>query len=202
MRWIRICALPAFVILWLLLITTGCVGQFQDFKISNMSINVLAPSTGKVDLDTALAAATERIHETLPQAYFSGMVFSSPCPSLSSLRGKLVLIFQEQRSALFQTRTLEGVATIDTVKSSMDLSFQDQSNYYPRVLQRTFVGGDSFRKLAGIAYSHIRDLGFEDCDVTLTQMDDSWDVRCGPLDNFVQKCRFTIANGIVGDKPK
>lgn len=130
------------------------------------------------------------------------MVFSGKCQNLPHLRGKLVLIFEQVHPALFKQQVISGEASIDTVIQTMNLGFKDETDFYPLVRRGAFVGDSSFKKIAALAQRHITELGLSDCDVTITQLENSWDVRCGPLENFIQECRFEIINGEIREKRK
>jgi hypothetical protein len=76
----------------------------------------------------------------------------------------------------------------------MDLHYRDESDFYPLTQQETFAGDNAFKKIAALAHRHITESGLSDCDVTITQLENSWDVRCGALENFIQKCQFEITD--------
>lgn len=168
--------------------------------MTDVPVTVFEPGTQDVDLDTILEAAAQRIHEILPGAHFQSLVFSGRCQDLPHLRGKLVLIFVQVQAAIPRQRVVRATATVDTVRQTMSLHYVDESDHYPSTQRQTFGGDCSVKEIAAIAYRHITELGLPDCDVTLTQLDDSWDVRCGPLSNFTEKCWFAIANGEIQDK--
>jgi hypothetical protein len=181
---------------------TACAPKFQESTVTNIPVSILNPSTSEVDLDIALEVARKKIREVLPDAYFGGIIFSGKCQALPRLQGKLVLIFARVRPALFKQQVVSGVVSIDTVKQMMDLDYTDHSDYEWYDSPKIFVGDRSFKEIAALAHTHITKLGLYDCDVTLTQMDDSWDVRCGPLENFIQECRFEVINGKIPEKRK
>ncbi len=188
--------------LCLSLLVTGCAPQFQEVRVADVSVNVSSPGTQDINLDIALKVAGERIRGVLPAAYFRGMVFSGKWQDLPRLRGRLGLTFEQVRPGLFKHQVVRSEALIDTVRQTMNLYFTDDTEFYPNVRQATFVGHNSFKEIAALAYKRITELGLEDGDVTLTQMDNSWDVRCGALENFVQRCQFDIADGVIRDTPK
>lgn len=188
--------------LCLSVLLTACVPKFQESKVTNIPVDISNPSTPDVNLDIALEVTQKKIKAVLPDAYFGGMVFSGKCQGLPRLQGKLVLIFAQVRPAFFKQQVVSGVATIDTVKQMMDLNYTDHSDYEWYDSPKTFVGDASFKEIIALTYPHITELGLSECDVTMTQLENSWDVRCGPLENFVQQCRFEIANGKITEKTK
>ena len=189
---------------YLLLLLSACTYgfQFQDIKVTDVPINVLKPGTQEVNLDVVFTTVTQKVHETLPKAYFQGMVFSGKCQDLPRLQGKLVLVFTQVRTAIPKQQVVRATASVDTLRKTMNLYYEDVSNFYPSTKHRTFNGDRSIKELAAIAYRYITELGLCDGDVTLTQLNDSWDVRCGSLSDFVQKCRFEIENGKIRDSTR
>lgn len=181
---------------------TACAPKFPQVKVTDVPVNILNPSTQEVDLDIALEMGTRKIREVLPDAHFRGMVFSGKCQALPRLQGKLVLIFYQVRPALFKHQVVSGDASIDTVRQIMNLDFTDETEFYPLIRRELFIGDRSFKKIATLAHRHITELGLADCDVTITQLENAWDVRCGALGNFIQECRFEIINGEIRDKRK
>lgn len=195
-------ALPR--ILWgvglLCLLVTACASRFEETRVADIPVKILRTDIQEIDLDMALEAAKGKAREVLPEAYFQRLVFSGKCRDLPRFQGTLVLVFEQVSSTPFKRQVIIGIASIDTVRQTMNLHFWDESDYELHIPQRTFVGTREFTKIASLAHSYITELGLDDCDVTLTQMDNSWDVRCGPLGNFVQKCRFEIADGVIRPK--
>lgn len=188
--------------LCLFVLLTACAPKFQDAKVANIPVNIVRPGMQNIDLDIALDVARQSIRETLPAANFRGMVFSGKCQNLPRLEGKLVLIFEQVRPGLFKQQVIRGDALIDTAKQTMSLDFADETEFYPLVRKETFAGDSSFRGIAMLAHKYITELDLPDCDVTITQIGSTWDVRCGALENFIQKCRFEISNGAIHEKPK
>lgn len=188
----------------LLLLLSACTYgfQFQDVKVTDVPINVLNPGTQEVNVDVVFATVTQRVHETLPKAYFQGMVFSGRCQDLPRLQGKLILVFTQVRTAIPRQQVVRATASVDTLRQAMDLYYEDVSNFYPSTKRRTFSGDRPIKEIAAIAYQHITELGLCDGDVTLTQLNDSWEVRCGSLSDFVQKCRFEIEDGKIRDSTR
>jgi hypothetical protein len=194
-----------WVYIWILcfglyLSLTACAPKFPRVKVTDVPVSILNPSTQEVDLDIAFTIAIQKTQEMLPEAYFGGMVFSGRCQALPRLQGTLVLVFARVRSALFKQQIVSGVTSIDTVRQMMSLYYTDRSDYEWYDPPTTFPGNRSFREIATLAHRHITELGLSDCDITITQMDNSWDVRCGPLENFIQECRFEIINGEIHEK--
>lgn len=184
--------------LCVLLLLSACTARFQNIESKSIPVSVFRPGTEDVDIDIAFQRATQRVRDILPRAFFQGMVISGKCSRLPKLEGKLIFIYAQIDQTVLVRQVIRGSASIDTVRGIMDLSFGDVSQYYPSTDQVTFPGGQSIAEMAAIAHRYINEQELFDCDVTITQLDDnSWDVRCGPLGNFVQECRFGIVNGKI-----
>jgi len=190
--------------LCLLLLLSACTSSFQDVKVTDVPITVFEPGTQEeeVDVGVVFEAVTQRIHETLPEAYFQGMVFSGRCQDLPRLHGKLVLVFAHVQAGVPRQQVVKVTASVDTVRQTMDLYYEDVSIFYPSTKRQMFSGDYSIKEIAAVAHRRITELGLCDGDVTLTQLNDSWDVRCGSLSDFMQKCWFEIENGEIKDSPK
>jgi hypothetical protein len=186
-------ALGSTVLLTLLF---GCAPDFRDVKVTVVPISVSQSGRAEVDLDLVFATVDNEVRKVLPDAYFTGLVFSGKCDRLLALRGKLILTFL-QSSGLVMRQVIRSSVTVDTTLQVMSLEFHDVSDLYPTLTKYPFVGDSSVRSVVSLASSHISSLNLQDCDVTLTQQESGWDVRCGPLYNFVQKCRFKVLNGQI-----
>lgn len=197
-----ICRHIYYLGLCLLLVLTSCTSRFQDTKVTNMPVAVSKPGTQEVDLDVLYSAVTQKVHETLPEAYFQGLVFSARCQDLPRLQGKLVLIFAQVRAAILGQQVVRATASVDTAHQTTDISYRDVSDSYPSTSRQVFGGDRAIKAIVAIAHQHITRLPLSACDVTITQLDNSWDVRCGRLDDFAQKCRFKIVDGEIIDTPQ
>lgn len=188
----------AVVSMVVLILLAGCVSSFESTTVSAVPLAMSKPGQTAVDLDLVFAGVSAEVHKTLPAAYFTGLVFSGHCRDLSAFRGKLVLTFLETR--IFVGRqVIRSIVTVDTSLHSMSLEFDDVSDFYPNLAKYTFAGHNSIEAVASLASTHITSLNLPDCEVTLTQQETGWDVRCGPLHNFVQKCRFKVQDGQINE---
>lgn len=169
-------------------------------EIRSIPIQAFKPGTREVDVDKIFEVAAQEIHKTLPQAALQGMVFSGSCQALPRLDGALIFIFVEERGIILSRQVLRGTASVDTSSQTMDLSFWDVSDQHPSTDQSRFPGDRDVKEAAALAYQHIIQMGLCEGNITMTRLRDRWDVRCGPLENFIQKCRFEIINGLIKEK--
>jgi hypothetical protein len=167
--------------------------------VTDVPVAVFRENTLSVDIDIVFEAVTPYINKRLPEASFRGLIFSGKCQDLPQLRGTLVMVFVEKKNNLLGSQVTEATASIDTINQIMDIEYVDYSDLQISTQGRQFIGQDSFVRIAALAYQQITEQGLIDCDVTLTQRDESWDVRCGSLGNFIQKCRFDIQNDVIGN---
>jgi hypothetical protein len=184
---------------WLVLVV-ACSPSFREIQLTDVPVQALDSNTKSVNTDIVLTAVTQKVHETLPSAYYRGMVFAGRCEDLSQLRGKLVLIFLQTQWGFPKQRAFRAVASVDTIQQKMNLRYTDETNYYPATEQQTFAGDQSVKIIFALAHQHIAQQQIPDCDVTVTELDDVWHVRCGPLENFIKKCEFEITKeGIINE---
>lgn len=199
-----VCALGSLAILlsaYVLFILLGAyIGGFQDFEETDVPITISSPSSEPTDVDLVFQQATERIQRTLKGAYFQDMVYSGKCKDLPYLRGRLVFLFVEVNPRLLSQQILSGTASVDTFHKTMNLYFTDESNHYHSTERGLFPGHNGVEEIAQLAHQHITALNLCDGDVTITQLTERWDVRCGPLENFITKCNFEIIDGKIEDK--
>lgn len=181
----------AVVLLWLL---SACTPGFAKYVIRDVPVDVYDPGTQRVNLDRVYQSAQQQISTELPDAYFTGMIFSGKCRDLPGVQGKLVLIFLQVRPGVLRRQVLQGTASVDTIIGTMDVRFTDESSLYPVLQKEVFIGDVAFRDVARTAHGHLLERDVDDCNVTLTQQQKSWDVRCGRLGDFVQQCSFRITN--------
>ncbi len=187
----------AVVLFWLL---SACTPEFAKFVIRDIPVDVYDPGTQRVNFDRVYQSAQQQVSAKLPNAYFAGMVFSGKCRDLPQLEGELALIFLQVRPGILQHQVLQAIALIDTISGTMDVRFTDESSSYPVLQQETFVGDAAFKDVARIAYGHLSAHNADDYDVTVTQQQNSWAVRCGGRGDFVQQCSFRITDGKIKDK--
>lgn len=199
-RWVV--AFQICVSLCLLSLLSACTSKFPDTKETGIPITVAKPGTQDIDVDVVFENAVQIVQSTLPGAYFRGMVFSGRCQDLPRLQGRLILVFERVQIAIPRRQVVLATASVDTVAQTMDLYYEDYSDVPVKTRQQTLLNHRLIKEIAAIAHRHINELGLSDCDVTLTQLDESWDVRCGALNNLTRKCHFEIINGKISDKPR
>ena len=188
--------LSACLLLWGV---SACSNTFHESEVSGLPINVSRGDSEEVDIDLILHSVVDEVDRVLPGAFFQGMVFSGKCRNLTALRGHVVLVFGKVSRGLLAERVYRASATIDTERGTVDIRYEDVSAQYPSTKPLPLVDDSSVKRVASIASRHIVAQGLDDCEVTLTQRGEAWDVRCGPLSTFEGRCRFEIVNGKVID---
>lgn len=188
--------------LTILFLLSACTANFQDVSMTNVPVTTFRAGKVGVDTDIVFDNVSQVIREKLPNAYFLGMVFSGKCQNLPGLQGRLILSFVQVRTAIPRQQVVMASAFVDTVQQTMDIEYLDYSRYEVSTRGRTFPGDQFVKSVAADAHRRITELGLCNDDITLTQLDGSWDVRCGELGNFVQNCRFGIINGVIQDNPE
>lgn len=182
----------------------SCRPKFQSVYMTDVPIQTLDPDSEEIDLGTLMVDVQMIIKRMLPGARFRGMVFSGQCKDVSKLRGRLVVDFIQTRDFLNGPQILVATASIDVIQESMTLTILDESTGYPSMVLLPEVTDHQLKEITQIAYRHITEQELDECDVTVTQGIDQWDVRCGSLDDFIQQCRFaidTVSGAIIDSEP-
>jgi nitrogen regulatory protein PII len=115
------------------------------------------------------------------------------------MHGQYILIFVKTEWILLQQATIRATASIDTLQQQMDITYENVTDLYPRTQPMPIIANRDFRATIESAKKHIEDSAISDCNITITQVDNIWDVRCEALENHSQKCHFVIDNGRVKD---
>jgi hypothetical protein len=181
-------------LLLLATLLTGCnLIPFKETYLTKIPVHISISDSQQVDANNVIKNVTPKIQKILPNAQLSTVVFSGSCEDLPQLQGKIVLGFTETRFSIPNRRVISAIASVNTVQEVMDIHLRDMTDYYWSTETLDIEGDNlSMNEIASKAFQQIRLAGLSDCDVTLTRLKDSWDVRCGPLENFIQECRFEI----------
>lgn len=165
----------------------------QEVYLTDVPINVSLPSSKDVDINTVVDNVAPHVQELLPGARLGGIVFTGSCENLPKLRGKIVLDFVRTRFSLPRKRVVSAVVSVNTIQQTMDIHIEEETDYHLSTETLDVQKGNwGLQEVGTKAYEQIKTSGLADCDVTITRLDGSWDVRCGPLENFIQECHFKI----------
>ena len=182
------------LILWcLILLLVSCGSKIQPIVLKNIPIAVSSLNSEEVNLEIVLKSVEEITQERLPGAYFGGLVYSGKCQDLPNKQGRIVIKFiQVNHFFPFTKQFLLATASINTNEQLMTYDILDYSEFGLNTKGLPIVTHQQFDKVVTLASQQIIELGLSDCDVTITQALEFWIVRCGHLDDMIQKCRFTI----------
>lgn len=184
----------------MLMMLAACTSSFSSTEMNDIPVSALKPGTSGVDVDFIFKQVQQEVQKTLPGAVFQGMVYSGSCQSLPQLEGRLVFILVEERGTFLNRQVLRAIATVHIIQQRMDLSFWDVSDQHPSTHINKFIGDDGIKETIAKAQIQVNELGLCKDDITISQIKEGWDVRCGPLENFIQLCRFEIINGQIKEK--
>ena len=185
-------------VFWLSLIPfcmTACVSRFQPIQVTGLQASVSQPGSSEVDIEVIFANAQHEITQILPKAYLNSFTFTGECIDLPQLAGTMHFGFIQVKSSALRHRVVSGMVSVNTINRTMDLRTADQSDHYPSTERLALTYGLPVREIAAIAYENILALGFSDCDVSLTRLDDSWYVVCTRLGSGSlgkRMCEFTV----------
>lgn len=180
----------------LLCFLTACVAQFEPVELTEIPVRVSQPGTQDVNVGVVLASAERQVQQLMPGAHLTFFRFSGDCRALPQLHGTIILRFVEVRG-IARSQVLSAYAFVNTVERTMDLSFEDHSDYYVSTVPLSLQGNLPVSDIAMIAYENIVELDAAPCDVSLIRADiqGTWLVVCtesgsGSLGS--RQCEFEI----------
>lgn len=166
--------------------------------MTGIPIIVTEPGSEAVNLDLVYDAALAEVTRTLPDAYYSGLVFWSTCRDLAQLHGTVSLTFLQVHPAIPSQQVVLAIARVDTLQHDLDIEYRNITDIAWVTERHVFKGHQSIVSIVATAQRHIVELGVTSCNVVLTEMfDGSWDVRCGWPTDTEQKCHFSIRDGRI-----
>lgn len=190
---------PCWLVLTLLFLPlVGCESGPTPVDVTNVPIDISQPNSEEVDIDVVMTSVQARVRERLPDAQFKRLTFSGKCQDLPKLQGRIVILFMQVNWSLFGQQVMFATASVNTSQRMMTLSIFDESKYYPSTAVLPLVADSEFKEIARIAHQHIVESGLSDCDVTITQDENVWDICCGCLDDFCQQCEFAV-DAVTGE---
>ena len=181
-----------FVSIFILLI--GCSSGFKEVYLKDIPIILSPPNSAVIRINTAIENVTPHIQEILPNAKLSSVVFFGECSNLQQVQGRITLAFVGTKFSIPQERIISIIASINIKEENMLINARDMTDYYWSTESLKFDNDTSLNleEIATIAYKEITSASTSDCDVTLTRLDNSWDVLCVYADDVKRKCRFEI----------
>ena len=177
----------------LLLFLVGCRSEFQPVNVADIPLTVSQSNDNQADLDVIIPNVETIVTEKLPDAYFADLVFTGKCQDLPDSHGKIIVSFIQVKTFLFSQQILFATSTVNTHEQEMELSIRDYSDPYTRTEGNPLVTDQQFKEVLHIAYQHLVGSGVADCEVTITQGKEVWNVLCGSLSQpKPQLCDFGI----------
>ncbi len=152
--------------------------RFQETDLAGLPIEVSQADTQSVDVGVIVENVQAQVQKVLPGAYLTAFAFTGQCQGLPELHGQVHLQFVRVKSFLFYQQVLVALASVDTIQETLEIQTRDFSDYYwstdPLLPQDVSVA----KEIANIAHKHIAGLGIPACDVTLSNMGQTWHVLC------------------------
>lgn len=175
-------------------IVVCCSRKAEQVSLTGVPIQISQPGEEKVDMDKVLVQASELVKKHFPNAYYGGVVFKSTCADVALGKGELVFLFiQVKPRILSSTPQVKWVSvTANTSKKTLDLSEQDMTNFNPSLDSYPQVDNQKWYKVLASTEKHLTEMGFNNCDLQVSQLKETWNVTCYPLDGKDKKCEFSI----------
>ena len=188
MQKLRIIAIGLVVLL-----LGGCRERFKEIEIQDIPVEVTNARTGGVDAELVLNSAQQRVWDYVPGAYINAFAFTGRCDALLSVKGRFHFQFVRTEKSFLKDRVFGAFVSVNTIHETMYVKFIDYTDIDFRTDGLT-LGADEigFDEVTKIAHDYISTSGLSGCDVTITRIEESWMVRCGAIENFVQECLFEI----------
>lgn len=184
----------AFLLLLLLLGGCGINKKNEANTVTGIPVELSKSTEEGIDFEFILEQVEHAVKEHLPEARYHGVVYKGKCENISAGEGELVLHFIQVKSRFFPPHpsVFHATATVNTQLESLDLSIRDDSNYYPNLNVYPKLRNEEFFKILSITDDHIKQYGIVNCDVVITQLEESWGILCDPLNGEERKCQFNI----------
>jgi len=182
------------IVTGLVLLLLGCCGErFREIEIQDIPVEVTNARTGSVDVESILSSAQHEVWKYLPGAYINAYAFTGRCDALPSTKGKFHYQFIRIDESFPKDRVFGAFVSVNTIHETMYVEFIDYTDLDFRTAGLTFGANEiSFDEMTRIAHDYISRSGLSGCDVTINRIGNSWIVRCGAIENFVQECLFKI----------
>lgn len=188
------CVLTLGTFWFIVYFVNGDLPELETTEYQNLPIKVHDLDTGKVSIEKIIFNSLSTLRQWLPDARYNSFVFSGKCRSLSNLDGIYSIRFWQKEKLPFRNRLriLSVTITVDTVLEKMDIKIMDASNYFPNTIEGIVPTDDHYVTLLSTIHDYTCIASNPEEDITITHLSDYWDIRCGRIDTFEQKCNFGI----------
>lgn len=178
------------------LLGVACIPSFRNTELKAIPIHMDTPISQDVNLDTVFQIVESEVKKTLPNAYFQSIAINGTCSDLAQFRGNLGFTFLQINTTLFDKQIIRALANVNLVEQTIDVSYMDETDFYPLTTKRDFNGDHFIRKLILLVQQRLADKGAVNCNkIYLSQDDTMWNVQyLLPTDCEGGKCQFEIFN--------
>jgi hypothetical protein len=181
------------VLLVVTALSCSCRPAFNHVYLTDVPVRIYAEDNSDYpNVDIIREDVQTKVSESIPGAMYKDFLFSGKCSELPAHQGTMLFTFQRVQNYLNGKQVIFVTATVDTRQQTVKIEALDESSFYPNLQQDEPTTEAAFGRITQIAYQHINQLGLSNCNVTITQQEDHWDVRCGAFNDFEQKCWFAI----------
>lgn len=167
-----------YKIIIILLFLTGCNSIVTPSVEKEVSINIPFDSNERVNLDKLLVESKSIVHTRLPKAEYGAISLKVPCDDLSLSKAKISFLFKDRQKIWLGLK--EQISFIflvfDIENENFDLSITDQTDHYPSLLKYEEVSSQDFYDVLSAIHNQLERNGFKNCSLTVSQMEDFWDI--------------------------
>jgi hypothetical protein len=184
-----------FISMALVLLLTSCSNQsLEETNIEGIPIRVHRDDGDLIDFGLLLDEIDENVHRIFPDGEYQGVVLFTNCANLPNGDGRLAVDYLRTKKGILGTgtRVYRIYAGIDIANGTLNISSEDVTNYYPYFGSYFRPTKEALDKVLTIARDYLNEINVEDCEVTITQLEDQWDILCDPVNASETKCDFRI----------
>ena len=183
----------------IMFLSTACSND--EIEESDIAVITHSEDGVTIDIDIAIDNVTKEVNHILSDAQLGFFSFTGQCQTLSKFEGEIFVSFTQARWTIFGQRIFRANADLDTVEESMNISIQDETEYYPNTDLLTF-DGKPIVEIASIVTDYLSSIRKCDGLVVLQKSlsDGPWVVRCGPPEEvFIHCIEIDPVSGQVRD---
>ncbi|RLD06642.1 MAG: hypothetical protein DRI56_07755 [Chloroflexota bacterium] len=168
------------ILLIVMLVITGCYPKFKEVELDNIPFKTLNDD-GIVDLNLIIENSSILVSRWLSDTQYSFIAYYGKCQNMPRLEGEFRVLFvevREQENWKGQPQVIFADVLIHTNSQMADIRIYDVTDSYPNTNTKLPVTDIQFREVISVAIEYLKTLGINDCEVGITQMEETWSVLC------------------------
>jgi hypothetical protein len=166
----------------------------EEVNIVGIPIKTRGDEKGSIDFQLVIDETENEVKKIFPEGSYQGAVLFTTCANLPYGDGRLAIAYVGKRKEVlgFGKNIYQVIAEIDTTRSKLDLSSIDVTDYYPTIASYSKPTNKDFQDVLTIVHNYLNEKRIESCEVTISQLENQWDILCDPKNATEAKCDFSI----------